>query len=88
MRARIDAGLPPEFRGFPTAWFSLAAGGVAHHVEVTTAAGWLASALGAPLPDGVGPGLAGLGTAGWLALPQQRCCTSPPAECSATTSAS
>ncbi|SEE93596.1 DUF4037 domain-containing protein [Jiangella alba] len=64
VRARIGAGLPAEFRGHPTAWFSLASGGVDHHVEVTTAAEWLTAALGRP-PDG-------LDTAAWLALPQQR----------------
>lgn len=64
VRARIAAGLPAEFRGLPTAWFSLAAGEVAHHVEVTTASDWLTASLGRPV--------AGLDTAGWLALPQQR----------------
>lgn len=64
VRARIAAGLPAEFRGHPTAWFSLASGGVDHHVEVTTAGEWLTAALGRPLD--------GLDTAAWLALPQQR----------------
>lgn len=67
VQARVAAGLPAEFRGFPTAWFSLATGGVADHVEVTTAGEWLTSALGVPLTAGTG-----LDTAGWLALPQQR----------------
>ncbi|RIQ33652.1 DUF4037 domain-containing protein [Jiangella rhizosphaerae] len=65
VRARIGAGLPPVFRGLPTAWFSLAAGGVAHHVETTTARAWLTAALGVDRVDT-------LETADWLALPQQR----------------
>ncbi|GAA1346028.1 DUF4037 domain-containing protein [Saccharothrix algeriensis] len=63
--ARVDAGLPPVFDGFATAWFSLAAGSVAHHVEVSTVGRWVVGALG------LDP-RAGLDAAHWLGLPQQR----------------
>lgn len=71
VRARLAGGLPPSFRGLPTAWFSLAVGGTAHHVEVTTAGEWLASALGLDPATGPDPAT-GLDAADWLALPQQR----------------
>lgn len=63
--ARIDDGLPPVFDGFDTAWFSLTAGSVTHHVEVSTVADWITGALG------LDP-RAGMDAAQWLGLPQQR----------------
>lgn len=65
-RARevIADGLPSEYRGYPTAWFSLAQQRVAHHIEIGTLHDWLTSHLG------VDP-RSGLDHAAWLALSQQ-----------------
>jgi hypothetical protein len=61
----VEQGLPPEFRGWPVRFFKLEVGKVTHHVEVATLDDWLARQLG------LDP-RAGLTTASWLALPQQR----------------
>jgi hypothetical protein len=63
VRAHLDTTLPESFHGLPTRWFSLARGGVAHHVEVDTAEDWLSQHLPTLPAD---PDLAG-----WLAAPQQ-----------------
>lgn len=65
VRARIGEGLPPRFEGFDTAWFSLAAGTVAHHVEVTTIDDWIIRTIGRD-PR------AGMDAAAWLGTPQQQ----------------
>ena len=65
VRARIERDLPPVFEGFDTAWFSLAAGTVTHHVRVTTVDEWIVETLGLD-PRG------GMDSAAWLGLPQQR----------------
>jgi hypothetical protein len=44
-RRAIEEALPHMFHSLPTRWFSLAAGRVAHHVEVDTADTWLAQRL-------------------------------------------
>lgn len=62
-RIVVEEALPSTFLGFSTSWFSLAAGQVAHHVEVDTADGWLAQHL-PTLP-------ADPDVADWLAAPQQ-----------------
>jgi hypothetical protein len=59
----IAYGLPPEYRGYPTAWFSLAQQRVAHHIEIGTLHDWLTSHFG------VDP-RSGLDHAAWLGLPQ------------------
>jgi len=64
VRRAIDNALPISYRGYPTHWFSLAAGQVASHVEVDTAEGWLRRKLPTiPVTDA--------DTAAWLAAPQQ-----------------
>jgi hypothetical protein len=63
VRTVIEATLPVSFHGFPTRWFSLAHGRVAHHVEVDTVGDWLSQHL-PTLP--AEPDLAA-----WLAAPQQ-----------------
>ncbi|MFC6881929.1 MULTISPECIES: DUF4037 domain-containing protein [Actinomadura] len=65
VRRAVEAGLPREYGGRPTAWYSLATGTVSHHVEITTFDAWIAEQLGFD-PR------AGLDHADWLALPQQR----------------
>jgi hypothetical protein len=62
-RTRIDEALPDTFRGFPTRWFSLASGHIAHHIEIDTTQSWLTRHL-PTLPGD--PDLAD-----WLAAPQQ-----------------
>ncbi|ROP72732.1 DUF4037 domain-containing protein [Curtobacterium sp. PhB115] len=57
--------LPPRFNGLDTAWFSLATGTVAHHVEVTTLSDWTVAALGIDPRDA-------MDAATWLGLSQQR----------------
>lgn len=64
VRAAIAGGLPTEYRGYPTAWFSLAEQRVAHHVEINTLREWLLSHFRVDF-------IAGLDFATWLALPQQ-----------------
>ncbi|MGH3599317.1 MAG: DUF4037 domain-containing protein [Pseudonocardiaceae bacterium] len=59
----MSGGLPPDYRGYPTAWFSLAEQRVTHHVEISTLGDWLTSHFGVD-PRG------GLDHAAWLALPQ------------------
>jgi hypothetical protein len=63
VRAHLDTTLPESFHDLPTRWFSLAQGGVAHHVEVDTTEDWLAQHLPTLPAD---PDLAA-----WLAAPQQ-----------------
>ncbi|WP_049573235.1 DUF4037 domain-containing protein [Nonomuraea sp. SBT364] len=65
VRRAVAAGLPAEHDGHPTSWFSLAAGAVTHHVEITTFDAWIRDRLGLDPRDGLGP-------ADWLGLPQQR----------------
>ncbi|MEU4579830.1 DUF4037 domain-containing protein [Nonomuraea sp. NPDC023979] len=65
VRRAVAGGLPAEHEGRPTAWFSLAAGAVTHHVEITTFDAWIRDRLGLDPRDG-------LDHAAWLALPQQR----------------
>jgi hypothetical protein len=60
----ISAGLPPLYRGYPTAWYSLAAQRVTHHIEVGTLDDWLHARLGQDPRHG-------LDHAAWLAMPQQ-----------------
>lgn len=62
-RHLIEDVLPDRFHGFPTRWFSLAHGRVAHHVEIDTAENWLADRL-PTLPKDPD-------AAAWLAAPQQ-----------------
>lgn len=62
-RVMVEKTLPDTFRGFPTHWFSLATGQVAHHIEVDTTERWLTQHLPTLLAD---PDLAD-----WLAAPQQ-----------------
>jgi uncharacterized protein DUF4037 len=64
VRAAVSAGLPAQYGGHPTAWYSLAAQRVTHHIEVGTLEEWLTTRLG------VDP-RAGLDHAAWLGLPQQ-----------------
>lgn len=76
-RDLIDKALPATFRGLPTRWFSLAAGRVAHHIEVDTVEHWLCQHL---------PTLPADPTSrhGWP--PRNSICyNSPPAKCSTTT---
>ena len=62
-RIAIEAALPDTFRSFPTRWFSLAAGQIAHHIEVDTTERWLTQHLPTLRPDP--------DPADWLAAPQQ-----------------
>jgi Domain of unknown function (DUF4037) len=63
VRESIDAGLPEEFRGWPTryGWDEVA---VSHHVDVAPLGEWLQGRLGFD-PCG------GISTGQWLATPQQ-----------------
>lgn len=63
VRRAVDAGLPDEFRGWPTryGWDDVPVG---HHVEVTTLGEWLDGRLGYDPRDGVS-------TVQWLTTPQQ-----------------
>ena len=63
VQARIDAGLPREFHGWPT-HFGWDAKPVQHHVEVAELDTWLRTRLGFNPADGVA-------TSDWLATPQQ-----------------
>jgi hypothetical protein len=36
VRTAVSKGLPAEYRGHPTSWYSLAAQRVTHHIEVGT----------------------------------------------------
>lgn len=64
LRARIDAGLPETFRGWPVRYYRWQTGRVEHHVEVTTVGEWLTNRLGfdsrVSMPIGA-----------WLSTPQQ-----------------
>jgi hypothetical protein len=60
----ISAGLPSQYRGYPTAWYSLAAQRVTHHIEVSTLDDWLQTHLGQDPRRG-------LDHAAWLGMPQQ-----------------
>lgn len=62
--ARVEAGLPAEFRGWPTR-FGWDKHPVSHHVEVAALGDWLRRQLGFD-PRG------GIGARDWLATPQQR----------------
>jgi Domain of unknown function (DUF4037) len=64
VRSVIGNGLPPEYQGWPTAWFSLAQQRITHHIEIATLDEWLVAHLG------VDP-RSGLDYATWLGLPQQ-----------------
>ena len=60
----VRSMLPPEHRGYPTRWFSLAAGCVSDHLEIMTTQRWMSTRLPAvptAAPD----------AAAWLAIPQQ-----------------
>ncbi len=60
----IKEGLPEQYRGHATTWFSLAEGSESHHLEISTLDEWLAHRLPTvprSVPD----------TAAWLAIPQQ-----------------
>jgi hypothetical protein len=63
IRETIDAGLPQEFRGWPT-HFGWDAVPVTHHVQVATLGGWLEERLGFD-PRG------GMANRDWLTTPQQ-----------------
>jgi hypothetical protein len=63
VRETIEAGLPQEFRGWPT-HFGWDAVPVTHHVQVATLGGWLEERLGFD-PRG------GMATRDWLTTPQQ-----------------
>ncbi|WP_020667421.1 DUF4037 domain-containing protein [Amycolatopsis nigrescens] len=65
LRDRVERGLPPEYAGYPTAWYSLAHNKVTHHIEVTTFDEWIVERLGMDPRQG-------LDHADWLGLPQQR----------------
>lgn len=61
----IGRGLPGEFHGFETRWFSLASGAIDHHVEVTTFDEWIVRQLSVdPRTE--------LDAATWLGLSQQQ----------------
>ena len=64
VRDAIEAGLPDEFRGWPTrfGWDAVA---VTHHVEVAELGAWLEQRIGFD-PRG------GISTRHWLCAPQQR----------------
>jgi hypothetical protein len=64
VRQTVRNGLPAEFGGYPTSWYSLAQGRVAHHVEISTLADWLRSHFRIDLRGG-------LDYAAWLSFPQQ-----------------
>lgn len=64
VRDAISSGLPDEYCGFPTSWFSLLEGRVDHHIEITTAEQWLAARLPTIPWQGADP-------ADWLSIPQQ-----------------
>ncbi len=65
VRQRVAIGLPSLFDGFETEWFSLSAGAVTHHVQVSTVDDWIVRTLGRdPRPQ--------MDAAEWLGLPQQR----------------
>ncbi|RCV52058.1 hypothetical protein DEF23_09525 [Marinitenerispora sediminis] len=65
VQSRVRKGLPPDFDGFATAWYSLAAGTVTHHVRVMPLTDWIVQVLGLD-PRG------GMDSAAWLGMPQQR----------------
>lgn len=60
----VRSKLPPEHRGYPTRWFSLAEGRVSDHLEITTTELWMSTRL--PTVSTLEPD-----TAAWLAIPQQ-----------------
>ena len=60
----IEEGLPRQYRGHATSWFSLVQGGDSHHLEISTLDDWLTRRLPTiprSTPD----------SAAWLAIPQQ-----------------
>ncbi len=60
----IKEGLPRQYRGHATSWFSLVQGGDSHHLEISTLDDWLTRRLPTiprSTPD----------PAAWLAIPQQ-----------------
>jgi hypothetical protein len=65
VKSAIARGLPTEYDGLSTAWYSLAANTVTHHIEVTTFDEWVVAQIG------IDP-RRGLDHAAWLGLPQQR----------------
>ncbi|MGO2822159.1 MAG: DUF4037 domain-containing protein [Brachybacterium tyrofermentans] len=60
----VRSAVPPEHRGYPTHWFSLAEGRVSDHLEITTTELWMSTRL--PTVPTLEPD-----TADWLAIPQQ-----------------
>jgi Domain of unknown function (DUF4037) len=63
LRARVEDGLPAEFRGWPTR-FGWDERPVVHHVEVTSLAAWLEDQLGFDPREG-------MTARDWLTTPQQ-----------------
>jgi hypothetical protein len=70
VRDRLARGLPSEYDGYPTAWYSLARNAVTHHIEVTTFDEWIVAQLGADPRWTIRPG---------SACPSNACCKSPAA---------
>jgi hypothetical protein len=65
VRDAIANGLPPDYGGWPTAWYSLAHDAVTHHIEGTTFDEWIVAQLGVdPRHE--------LDDATWLGWSQQR----------------
>jgi hypothetical protein len=65
VRRAVAQGLPAEYDGYPTVWYSLASNTVAHHIEVTTFDEWIVAQLGFDPRRGIDH-------AAWLGLAQQR----------------
>jgi hypothetical protein len=65
VRRAVAEGLPAEYDGYPTAWYSLASNTVTHHIEVTTFDEWIVAQLGFDPRRGVD-------YPAWLGLAQQR----------------
>lgn len=62
--AMIKEGLPRQYRGHATRWFSLLEGRESHHLEISTLDDWLSRRL-PTIPRSVPD------TADWIAIPQQ-----------------
>jgi hypothetical protein len=65
VRQAVAQGLPSEYDGYPTAWYSLASNSIAHHIEITTFDDWIVAQLGFDPRRG-------MDHADWLGLAQQR----------------
>lgn len=63
-RNAVAGGLLSQYKGYATAWYSLAHGAVPYYIEVTTVDEWIVAQLGLDPRQG-------LDHADWLGLPQQ-----------------